>query len=192
MGLALGGLGFYTLFVFMYDLIAEPWAIQLFLPIGISCVVLAGLFLYYTFNILSESTKWFDNLKNWVPSLIVVIVYIIYILFVPFIYIESLDPPNTRIELVPLVLMLLLLLYFIIKVLTKIQKVALKSLTGTALERMIHFRTAIVILLLSLFVNIPTQIFENMGLLDQIFYIMIAVAEAMFGYAFIVVRTETK
>jgi hypothetical protein len=192
MGLALGGLGFYTFFVFMYDVIAKPWAIQVFLPIGISCVVLAGLFLYYTFNILSESTKWFDALKNWVPSLVVVILFIIYIFSVPFIFIESLEPPNTRIEIVPLVLMLLILLYFLFNVLAKIQRVALKSLTGTALQRMIHFRTAIVILIIALFVNIPTQLFENMGLLDQIFYIMIAIGEITFGYAFLFVRGENK
>jgi hypothetical protein len=190
MGLSICFLGVFALTIFIYDAIPEVWAIQLFLPIGICFIVTAGLFMYYTFNILSESTKWFNEKKNWLPSTLLVIGFILYIIIFPVVIIESINPPNTRIEMLPLIIMVVLLLYFLVSVLIKIQNVAIKVKVEPFHSQMRYFRAGIITLIIALFINAITQVFENMGVLDNIFYIVLLIGEIIFAYSFLGFRNN--
>jgi hypothetical protein len=190
--ISIGSVGMYTLFVFIYDIIQKEWAIKFFLPIAISFIVIGAMLFYFTMKVLIYSTKWFEKKIKWGVFIIIVLIFIIVINFGDFVTVTNLNPVNSSFDLIPLSIMALLLFYFILASLYYINTVAIKILEGIAKKRIMYFRLGLYIFLLSLCVNVVTNLFDNMEILDLVFYFLLFIGEGTFAYAFLFKNDEKK
>ena len=56
-GLGVASIGGYTLSIFILDISATEWVIHLFLPLALVIIMLGTLFLYFGFQVLSNSVN---------------------------------------------------------------------------------------------------------------------------------------
>ena len=76
-------IGFYVLFVFLYDIIKTLWSIEIFLRMGMISILIATLFFFYSMNCMVSSSSWFQEQKKWVPYIIAIFGFTIYLIFAP-------------------------------------------------------------------------------------------------------------
>ena len=104
-------IGLYTLFILFYDLVAEVWAVQVFLRAAMISILFVGVFIFYTIQILVFSSKNLMKKRNWVPFLLASLVYAVYLILEEnFITIHSIDPVNVSINMLPLLILIAQLL----------------------------------------------------------------------------------
>ncbi len=185
MGIAIGSIGAYTGLILIYDIIAQSWAIFLFLPIAMSVILFGAMMLFFSFKIMSESTKWFDRKVRWVPWVLAWLIYSIIIFNIDFITIEDAETVKTQVAILPLLFLVLLLFSFLVKTAYEIKTVGLKVTEGISKERMKIFQKGIYIMIISIFVNIPAHLFDGLAVLTLIFFYVLLAGECMIAYAFL-------
>jgi hypothetical protein len=57
--------GLYTIFTFLYTIIATEFAIELFLTLGIISIIFAVLLLFFTLKVILKSSKWLETPEKW-------------------------------------------------------------------------------------------------------------------------------
>jgi len=187
MGCAIGTMAVYTGLILLYDIIAEPWAIKLFLPISMSIILGGPILLYFTFRVILESSNWLRNKWNWLPAVIIWFTYTIWILTGDYITIEEgTETVKTQVAMAPLAVMVLILLLFLIRTAYEINKFGLKDMAeGPTKERLKLFLAGIYTIIASIFVNIPVHFIDGLTWLMVVFFYMFLVAELIFAYAFL-------
>ncbi len=171
--------------ILIYDVIAEPWAIFLFLPIAMSVILFGAMMLYFSFKIMAESTKWFDKKIRWIPLMLLWLAYSIFIFNIDFITIEDTETVKTQVGILPLTILVILLLFFLIRTAHEIRTVGLKVSEGISKERMKIFQKGIYIMITSIFINIPAHIFDGLAVLTLIFFYVLLAGECVIAYAFL-------
>ncbi len=69
--------GFYTLFTFIYSIIAKEWAIILFLKLGMIIILIGVTLLIFTMKILINSSVWIEKPEKWIYFSLTLIISVI-------------------------------------------------------------------------------------------------------------------
>ncbi|QEE15526.1 hypothetical protein DSAG12_01352 [Promethearchaeum syntrophicum] len=188
MAVATGFIGLYVLFVFLYDIIQTLWSIEIFLRIAMMSILIATLFMFYSMNCMVSSSAWFQNKKKWVPYIIVIFGYTIYLIFAHLVTVESYNPLNISIELPPLIIMVIMMLHYLVASLSKLFRFGIKKTEGFSQKKMKIFATGLMLSVISIFINIFSQIFSgsNAGeILDVIFFFSLACSVVVIAFGFL-------
>jgi len=184
-GSGVASIGGYTLCIFIYDIAATPWVIHLFLPIGMSWIMFGTLCLYFGFQVLNNSVKWFDKKRRWIPYLVVWAIYTVWILAdQSLLHIESLAPVKTQFAVSGLAIMVLFLFFFLIKTMIEIVK-TLKIVKGTMNKRLKIILYGIIVMIFAIVEVIPAHLFEGLVVLAYVFFYIICIGAAIIAYAFL-------
>ncbi|MHA1720859.1 MAG: hypothetical protein ACTSWX_02530 [Promethearchaeota archaeon] len=181
-------IGFYVLFVFLYDMIKELWSIEIFLRIAMVSILLATLMFYYSMNCMVYSSSWFQEKKKWVFYIVIIIGYAIYLIFAPLVEVISNNPLNISISLLPLAIMVIMMLHFLGASLSKLFRFGIKKTEGLSQKKMKIFATGLIISVISIFINVASQVFSKTivgGILDVVFFFSLAFSVVVIAFGFL-------
>jgi hypothetical protein len=185
-GLGVASIGGYTLSIFILDISATEWVIHLFLPLALVIIMLGTLFLYFGFQVLSNSVKWFDKKIRWVPYLAFWAIYSIWIMADQSLteIISTIPVVQTRFNIVPLAIMVLYLFFFLIITIIEIRR-TLKIVDGVVKKRMLYFKYGIIIMIFAIIEVIPAHLFDGLIVLSYIFFYILLIGSIIIAYAFL-------
>ncbi|MHA1520775.1 MAG: hypothetical protein ACTSRK_11385 [Promethearchaeota archaeon] len=180
-------IGLYVAFILVYDIIGKTWAIQTFLPIAMTCILIGTLMLFFSMLCIIKSDKWFDDWYHWVPYVLIVIAYAIYILTNKnFITILDTEVVNTQIDLIPLGILVVLLLFFLGASEYVVIFFGIKKTEGDSRKKMNLFSTGIIFGIIAILINVVSQIMAEGTLgeiLDVIFFGTLAICVVLLSIA---------
>ncbi len=158
-------IGLYLICIFIYDIINELWAINVFLRIGMISLLFATLFIYYAMIIIMKSVQVFKETKLIYVNLVIGIAIAIYFIITDFIHQKeaSVGNVNIQIDMIPLAMILVYLFYLttisiIITFKFGINRIS-KGEKGYSKIR--SFGVGLILFILTLFVNVVSQITED-------------------------------
>ena len=112
-------IGVYPLCIFIYDIIIDDWAVQVFLRIAMISLLFGMLFIYYTMYILMNSSHTFqDSNMKYINFLICLLASLYFIIFVDIdseSTVEGFGNVNISVAMSDFVLIGAILLYMLIE-----------------------------------------------------------------------------
>lgn len=100
MALSISLIGLYALSFLVFDLIATELAVQVFLRIGVISILFASILMFFSFQVLLRSSKWLEEKKHTIPTVIIGIVFSILLFYPNLITIIELTPVvNTQLNI---------------------------------------------------------------------------------------------
>jgi hypothetical protein len=190
MAAGVGFIAIYTLFIFLYDVFSYYWTIQIFLRIGMICVLFGGMALYFTIKVLMFSSKIFLLKRNWLPYFTIFAVYVIYLVFFTptFIVIRSYEPVDVQINLIPLLLLIVQLLFYLGFSMYYLIFSGIKQSSGQTKKKLTIFTAGLSSTLIAIFINIASQIVSGLILgqiSDVIYFAVLAVSISTMTFGFL-------
>ncbi|MHA1672488.1 MAG: hypothetical protein ACTSYI_02575 [Promethearchaeota archaeon] len=158
-------IGFYTLCIFIYDIIGTLLAINVFLRIGMISLLFGDLFLFYTMLIMMKSTETFKRMI--IPYLNLAIVVGISIFFIVTDFVHQTESTignvNIQIDMIPLALIILILFYLTISCVIITFRFGLNKMDKNShgYSKLVSFAVGLFVFLLALVINIVSQITSN-------------------------------
>jgi len=181
-------MGLYTLFILFYDLVAEVWAIQVFLRAAMISILFVGVFVFYTIQILVFSSKNLMKKRNWVPFLLASLGYSVYLIFEQnFITILSIDPVNVSINMLPLLILIAQLLFYVLFSLFFLVKNGIMQSTGQTKKKITIYTLGLSLTLIAIVINIISQLVAaDMGeILDVVYFAIIWLSVTIMSIGFL-------
>ncbi|MHA1611472.1 MAG: hypothetical protein ACTSVZ_11180 [Promethearchaeota archaeon] len=158
-------IGFYTLCIFIYDMIGTLVAITVFLKLGMISLLIGDLFIYYTMLIMMRSTMTFKKMKISYINLAICVGTSIYFIFTNFITETDSSIGNVNIQIDPFPLALIILIFFYLKIscviitfrfgLNKMEK------SSPGYSKLVSFVIGLFLFMITLVINIVSQITSN-------------------------------
>ncbi|WP_371804426.1 hypothetical protein [Candidatus Lokiarchaeum ossiferum] len=182
---------FYTLGIFLYDLIESEWAVQLFLRSSMISAILGANLIYFSMQCLVNSSHWFNQKRNWIPHFFIVFIYSIYIISIDFITFSLLPDGgvNVQISLLPTAIMGIGMLFYLGSSLYFVNKYGIKKTSGIQQQKMKIFSMGIILGILSIFMSIFSQLpfFTDAtgSLFDILFFMILAFSLMVLTLGFI-------
>ena len=185
--LALGiiSVGFYTLFTFIYSLIAKEWAIILFLKLGMIVILIGVTLLIFTMKILIHSSVWIEKPEKWIYFSLT---FIISAILAVTDYITVINEENSVTSFNPWVFytfalyILLLLIYGSLS----IYKFGVKRNQGDVKKRMIYFFSGLISLILSLIIDAVGNFFPELELIfDLMLFTLMTIGMLLMARVFL-------
>ena len=181
-------IGLYTLFILFYDLLAVEWAIQVFLRAGMIAILFAGVFIFYTIQVLVFSSKILLKKINWVPFLVISLGYTIYLILERnFIHINSVDPVDVQIIMTPLLILIVQLLFYVGFSLFFLIRNGIMQSTGQTKKKITVYTIGLSFTLIAIIINIISQLVEaELGMvLDVVYFAMISLSVSVMSVGFL-------
>ena len=181
-------MGLYTLFILFYDLVAEVWAVQVFLRAAMISILFAGVFIFYTIQILIFSSKNLMKKRNWVPFLLASLGYSVYLIFEQnFITILSIDPVNVSIYMLPLLILIAQLLFYVLFSLFFLVKNGIMQSTGQTKKKISIYTLGLSFTLVAIVLNIISQLVAaDLGeILDVVYFAIICLSVSVMSIGFL-------
>lgn len=177
--------GFYTLFTFIYSIIAKEWAIILFLKLGMIIILIGVTLLIFTMKILINSSVWIEKPEKWIYFSLTLIISVILAITN---YITVVDEENSVTTFNPLVFytfalyILLLLIYGTFS----IYKFGIKRTEGNAKKRMVYFFSGLISLILSLIIDAVGNFFPEFELIfDLMLFTLMTIGMLLMARVFL-------
>ena len=175
----------YALSVFMYDTLKTELAIQIFLPFGIIALVTATMMIFFAMQCILKSDAWVKEKIHWIPIVAYVIIYAIVLYSIDFItVISDTDLINTQVDMIPLLFGVAFILFCLIYSLYHIYFDGIKKIQGEAKKGYTIFAIAILICLLAVALSIISQLIVDDGILDLVYYGLIAISTFLMSFSF--------
>jgi hypothetical protein len=181
-------IGLYTLFILFYDLVAEVWAVQVFLRAAMISILFVGVFIFYTIQILVFSSKNLMKKKNWVPFLVASLVYSVYLILEQnFITILSIDPVNVSINMLPLLILIAQLLFYVLFSIFFLVKNGIMQTTGQTKKKITIYTIGLSLTLIAIVLNIISQLVAaDVGeILDVVYFAIICLSVSVMSIGFL-------
>ncbi|MHA1520608.1 MAG: hypothetical protein ACTSRK_10545 [Promethearchaeota archaeon] len=158
-------IGFYTLCIFIYDIIGTLLAIDVFLRMGMISLLFGDLFLFYTMLIMMKSTETFKRMKIPYINLAICVGTSIYFIVTDFVHQteSTIGNVNIQIDMIPLSLIILILFYLTISCVIITFRFGLNKMDKSTpgYSKLVSFAVGLFVFLLALIINIVSQITSN-------------------------------
>ena len=114
-----------------YDSFPTYTTIQVGMRLGMICIMLGSVFLYFSIQIIVHSSSWWDKKSTWIFPLIIAGFISIYLIFTDYIEIVDIGTTvNNRIDIVPLGVVILFVLACIVYSMYDLYKTGIKKSEG--------------------------------------------------------------
>ena len=183
-------IGVYQICLFIYDVINEYWAINLFLRIGMISLLISSLLQYYTMIIIMKSAK---GLKKHVPSYVyffVCLIASVYFASADFItqHTSHIGNVNISIGLIPLAMIIGILLYLTVNTIIITYQYGIKTPPSdkVARRKIRSFFGGLLLLIPTILINIVSQITSNdvLGaIFDALTFFILLIALLFFAFS---------
>ena len=176
----------YLICIFIYDIINELWAINVFLRIGMISLLFATLFIYYAMIIIMKSVQVFKETKLIYVNLVIGIAIAIYFIITDFIHQEEahVGNVNIQIDIIPLAMILVYLFYLTIISIIITFKFGINRISKgeKGYSKIRSFGVGLILFILTLFVNIVSQITSDdvLGVIFDVLTFVILVLGMLF------------
>ena len=189
--------GLYPFCVFIYDIIATEWAVQIFLRIGMVSTMAATLLIFYTMQCLVNSDQWFKKPGHWLPYAIVVFLAGIYVALAQTIDWKggSIGNVNVKVGYDILLSIVLLVLFFLISSFTYLYLYGIKRSSGQSRKKMVIFGIGVLINILAVVNNIISNVVSDdlLGVIfDVIFFANLALGVIVMSIGFLLPSEKTE
>lgn len=190
MASATGLMGIYTFCIFIYDIFANEALTLILLPIGMVCVLIGTMFIYFAMQCMVNSVVSFKNHKIWIfYAIIVGTIGLVFIIFAnQFISFEEPDELggniNVHLSLYALLVIASLMLYFMFRSIIYLYRHGIKKTEGARKKKMIIFASGLGICIVSLFINAGSQ-FASGVILDVLTYLVLSFGVSITSYGFL-------
>jgi glycosyltransferase involved in cell wall biosynthesis len=188
----------YAMGIFVYSIIKTNWSVQIFLRISMLAAIVGTAMLYFSIHCIVNSSAWFKMYQRWVPYVLIIVGYAVYICVTDIIEFEE-SPSggiNARTDLLPTALMGILMLYFLGASMNFIRKYGIKKTSGIHKQKMKIFSLGLFIGILSILVSILSQMpffsTEIERILDQSFFLILAISLLIVTYGFLKKSSKSK
>ncbi|MHA1111066.1 MAG: hypothetical protein ACTSRE_08175 [Promethearchaeota archaeon] len=190
LGLYMGAILFYDI---VYPIVKLDWIIQTFYRICVIALFFGTMFLYFSTKVMSQSSAWLTK-KNTIPYALTILAYSIMIWFIPFLTIVSGDQVNTQTEIMwPLYILIAGVAYFIVLSMIGLYRFGISKSEGSHRKKMIIFFSGLAVSMLAIVINVLSNILADpLGILDIIFFGVLAIAMITMTFGFIGKRNGSK
>ncbi len=168
--------GVYLISIFIYDIINEFWAVNLFLRIGMISLLFSSLLFFYTMFVMMKSSKLFYQSKIVYINLALCLAGSVYFSVTDFISLQDsyVGNVNIQIDIIPLAIMVLILLYFMITSIIITINFGLKKIPKhtSPYKKISMYLYGLSCFIVGLFINIVSQITSNdyLGAICDVLY----------------------
>jgi len=176
--LALGAffLGIYALFTIIYSLIGQEWAIITFLKLGMVSLMIGVLFLFYTMQILTYSSKSIKIKKiSYWGSLVAFLVIALILLFTNYITVVDSATGATHFQSLQFYLFAIFVAFMLVYSTIPLYRFGIKKNTGETKKRAQFFLIALLFFIGSLFIDAIGNIIEIEALFDTLLFAFISI-----------------
>lgn len=190
MASATGLMGIYTFCIFIYDILANEALTLILLPIGMVCVLIGTMLIYFAMQCMVNSAVWFKKHKEWlIYAFLVGTIGIVFIIFADrFITFEAPDELggniNVHLSLYALLVIASLMLYFMFRSIIYLIRHGIRKTDGARRKKMIIFACGLGICILSLFINAGSQ-FASGVILDVLTYLVLSIGVSITSFGFL-------
>ena len=177
--------GFYTLFTFIYSIIAKEWAIILFLKLGMIIILIGVTLLIFTMKILINSSVWIEKPEKWIYFSLTLIISVILAVTN---YITVIDEENsvTTFNLLVFYTFALYILLLLIYGSYSIYKFGIKRTKGDAKKRMVYFFSGLISLIISLLIDAVGNFFPEFELIfDLMLFTLMTIGMLLMARVFL-------
>ncbi|MFX1275061.1 MAG: hypothetical protein ACFFBP_20735 [Promethearchaeota archaeon] len=174
-------LGLYALSTIIYSLIGQEWAIQVFLKIGIVCLIYSVLFLFYTMIFLIYPIKWVKSKIRYMIGIFVIATIIsVIIVIVDHIEVKNEVTADTHFDpIIPYILFALYMGFMLLfSTITLFYFGILKS--SASKMRMTLFFLGLILVIVSLVNEVIGNFIENEVLFDTLLFGFLSGATVLF------------
>ena len=176
-------LGVYPMCIFIYDIINQYWAINLFLRIGMVSILFSSLLIYFTMQIIMKSAKSFRKNKSAIIYTLICIGISIYVSVADFIILQEshIGNVNISIGILPLTIMIVFLTYLTIINIIITWKYGIKNPPSNkkSQRKIKMFFYGLILMIPSLFINTLSHIVSDdlLGtIFDALTYLFISIS----------------
>ena len=184
---ALGLLGGYSLFLLIYKLINQEWALQIFLRISFVSVTFSVFFLYLTIQVLTHSQQWLFTYKlRWAIPIILAAAISILLISTDWIHVENNDLVNMDYSDLQFIIFALYIAIMLVYSIMRLYTGGVKKTEGNSKKRMQIFLTGLIFALLGLVMEALNSLFKGYGeLFDLLLFSCLTTANAFMSLTFL-------
>jgi hypothetical protein len=142
---------------------------------------------------MSRSSVWFTK-KNTIPYAVIIFIYGVAICFIDFLEILPGDQVNTQTSnMIPLYILIAGVVYFIVYSMVGLYKYGINKSEGVRKKKMITFFSGLAVSMLAVVINVLSNILPDpLGILDVIFFGVLAIAMVVMTFGFVGKQVETE
>lgn len=179
----------YAISTFIYDILGIGIVILILVRVGVLAGMFAGYFVYLSMQTMVNSSLWFDEKKNWLPHLIILIIISLYFIFSDSVDYTLLpeDGVNVIISMsVTIITGIPLFLFVLISIIIIIRN-GIQKTTGILQSKMKIFRNGLMIIFIAIVIVISSNfVAEAIGIIfDSLTFLLMGIGSVLMTIGFI-------
>jgi hypothetical protein len=159
--LAVANLGIATYLgsILFYDLVAQEWAIQVFLRVGLVSIMVAAAYIFFAFQVVVHSSHWWKKKRTIYLLHGLIAVYAAWIALADFITVVALEPVvDSTMDLPELVVLVVVVLGLLFHTAWDLYDVGIKNAIGAMRDKMKLVFTGLCVIIGNIFVNVASML----------------------------------